>query len=362
MADIFISYSTDDRAAAARLAEFLQERGYSVWWDREIAAGQQFYGEIAGALAGCKVAIVIWTVSSIKSRWVLGEAETAASAEKLIPVREDSLSERQLPIGFRPLHTIALSDRDGLLRAIQIRSTNPPTPLSRWHIAKMRLARRLLVGRRWLTPGNAAIAAILVALGVYAMVMLMEWVAIIDSMEPEDFKRYARNFPYSPFTSQALAKAAGADEWKTVKASRSIAELQEYTEKFQGSVYYSYAHLRLTRLQMIASQKYKPILAEASRRALTPDEINASDCTKLWTIRNEIFYSLGYCFVSDRGRELFKTAKECPYHDCNAIQKFNALTYDIISQVENDNVNAIRSREQKLGCFVPPVDVCVSKQ
>src|SRR5215831_19081928 len=65
---------------------------------RELCAGQQFYGEIAGALAGCKVAIVIWTVSSIVSRWVLGEAETAASAEKLIPVREDSLSERQLPI------------------------------------------------------------------------------------------------------------------------------------------------------------------------------------------------------------------------------------------------------------------------
>jgi TIR domain/YARHG domain len=362
MADIFISYSTDDRGQAAELADFLQERGYSVWWDRELCAGQQFYGEIAGALAGCKVAIVIWTVSSIVSRWVLGEAETAASAEKLIPVREDSLSERQLPIGFRPLHTIALSDRDGLLRAIQIRFTNPPKPARRWDIAKMRLARRLLVARRWLTPGNAAIAATLIAFGVYAIVMLMNWEAIKDSMEPEDFKQYAAKFPYSPFTTQALAKAAGADEWETVKASRSIAELQAYTEKFQASVYYPYAHLRLTRLQAIASRKYERVLAEASSRALTPEEINELDCTRLWTVRNEIFFSLGYCFVSDRGIDFFKTAKECPYRNCKAIQKFNALTYDIVSKAENDNINAIRSREQKQGCFVPPVGVCVRKE
>lgn len=350
MAEIFISYSTDDRATAARLAEFLLERGYSVWWDREISAGQQFYGEISDALTDCKVAIVIWTATSVKSRWVLGEAETAAGAEKLIPVRDDSLSERQLPIGFRPLHTIALSDRDGLLRAIQLHFTNPPKPLSRWDIGKMRLARRLLVARRLITPGNAAIAVILVAFGVYAMVMMMSWEGIKDSLDPEDFKQYAAKFPYGPFTSQARAKASGVEEWEAVKASRSIAELQEYAGKFQDSVYYSYAHLRLTRLQAIASQKYKPVIADASRRALTLDEINALDCKSLWTVRNEIYYALGRCFVSDRAIDFFKTSKECPYHDSKAIQRFNALTDDIISKAELANIGAIGTREDGQGC------------
>jgi hypothetical protein len=106
-----------------------------------------------------------------------------------------------------------------------------------------------------------------------------------------------------------------------VKASRSIAELQEYAEKFQGSVYYSYAHLRLTRLQAITSQKYKPLFADASRRALTPDEIDALDCKSLWTVRNEIFYALGRCFTTDRAIDFFKTSKECPYHDSKAIEE-----------------------------------------
>ena len=158
------------------------------------------------------------------------------------------------------------------------------------------------------------------------------------------------------------AKAAGADEWETVKASRSIAELQAYTEKFQASVYYPYAHLRLTRLQAIASKKYERVLAEASSRALTPDEINALKCDRLWTVRNEIYFSLGFCFVSDRGINFFKTAKECPYHDCKAIQKFNALTYDIVSKDENDNIIEIKKREEKLGCGVPPVGGCARKE
>lgn len=42
MADVFISYAREDRARAKRLAGALEARGLSVWWDREILAGQAF--------------------------------------------------------------------------------------------------------------------------------------------------------------------------------------------------------------------------------------------------------------------------------------------------------------------------------
>jgi hypothetical protein len=144
MSEIFISYATVDGALARQLAGFLQEKGYSVWWDRELEAGVQFYSKLAKALAECKAAIVIWTAASIESRWVLGEADAAASANKLIPVRADALLERELPIGFRALHTIPLSDREGLLRSIRTHLEAVPKKLSRWTIFKMRVARRLV--------------------------------------------------------------------------------------------------------------------------------------------------------------------------------------------------------------------------
>ena len=355
MADIFISYATNDRAEAARLAAFLAEQGYTVWWDRELSAGQQFYEKLAQALADCRVAIVLWTVSSVKSRWVLGEADTAASADKLIPLRADSLSERDLPIGFRALHTINWTDRAGLLRAIKQHFDAPPKGVNRWGVLKMRLARRLLALSRWMTLGNAAIAAAVLAIGGYLLVVASDWMTIQHSMDPSDFQRHLATYPITPIASQARTKLTGLDEWETVKGSRNTAPLVEYTQNYPNSIHYEYARLRLTRLQALESGRYTPVLADSSRRALKTNEINALDCSRLWTARNEIFYSLGYCFVSDAAIDAFRTRVECPYVNCKMIQRFNSLTQEIVSKTENDNINAISNREQEQGCRVPPV-------
>ena len=46
MADIFISYARSDRARVAPLVAAIEAKGWSVWWDPAIAAGQQFDDQI----------------------------------------------------------------------------------------------------------------------------------------------------------------------------------------------------------------------------------------------------------------------------------------------------------------------------
>ena len=358
MADIFISYSSDDRAVAARLAEYVQEQSYSVWWDREICGGQQIYSEIDQALAKCKIVIVIWTSSSIKSRWVLGEAETAAGTKILIPVRDDHLAQGQVPVGFRALRTIPLSQHDELLRAIHSSISAPRKPLNRWDVLKMRLAYRLGHMRRRLTFARVAVSAIVISFSLYAAMMLIRWETIKGSMEPDDFKQYLRTFPYGPLAWQARAKLDGADRWETIKSSRNIGDLQRYLDNNQNSLYSIFVRPRIARLQAVGSGSYTRLLPEASLRTLTPDDVSRLDCNSLWIARNEIFYSLGFCFLSDKGMEFFKTELGCPYNSCTAVQKINSLTQDIISKTENDNINLISKREKAIGCLVPAARSC----
>ena len=42
MADIFISYSSEDREQAHRIADALESEGWQVWWDRTMLPGTDF--------------------------------------------------------------------------------------------------------------------------------------------------------------------------------------------------------------------------------------------------------------------------------------------------------------------------------
>jgi len=105
MADIFVSYARSDKARVAPLVAALEARGWSVWWDPAIAAGQQFDDQIDAELQAASAVLVVWTATSVASRWVRGEARDAAERGILVPVRFD---DARLPIDVRALQTTDL--------------------------------------------------------------------------------------------------------------------------------------------------------------------------------------------------------------------------------------------------------------
>jgi TolB-like protein len=88
----------------------LEAQGWSVWWDPSIAPGEEFDRLIADELRRARAVVVVWTPTSVESRWVRGEARDGADRGILIPLR---FEQATLPIDTRALHTIDLDAWDG---------------------------------------------------------------------------------------------------------------------------------------------------------------------------------------------------------------------------------------------------------
>jgi adenylate cyclase len=105
MADVFVSYARADKALVAPLVAAIEHHGWSVWWDPEIAPGQEFDNLSTAELAAASAVVVVWTPTSVGSRWVRGEAREAADRGVLVPARFD---DARLPLDVRAIHTIDL--------------------------------------------------------------------------------------------------------------------------------------------------------------------------------------------------------------------------------------------------------------
>lgn len=108
MAEVFISYKSQNRSRARELSAILEAEGFSVWWDREIRPGQDFSERIMSAIQQANVVICLWSKAVevvLPDTWVTTEARIAKSRGVLVPIR---LDEAVLPQEFGNLSHVQL--------------------------------------------------------------------------------------------------------------------------------------------------------------------------------------------------------------------------------------------------------------
>ncbi len=104
--DIFLAYAHQDRKRTGELAERLKGEGYSVFWDIRIPPGETWRSYVFKALSEAKCVIPAWSQHSVKSDWVLEEAEEGKRQRKVVPVLFEGVEP---PFGFRFIQAADLS-------------------------------------------------------------------------------------------------------------------------------------------------------------------------------------------------------------------------------------------------------------
>jgi TIR domain len=125
MSDIFISYSKADHALALKLSAFLEAEGWTVWWDKSLAAADLYRDEIMKQLAAARAVITIWTENCVKSDWVRAEAGRAKADGKLIPVKTPDVAYADIPLPFGEMPTENIGSTE-LIRAAVVAQLAKP--------------------------------------------------------------------------------------------------------------------------------------------------------------------------------------------------------------------------------------------
>ena len=130
MSDIFISYSKIDHALALKLSAFLESEGWTVWWDKSLAAADLYRDEIMKQLVAARAVITIWSSNSVRSDWVRAEAGRAKADGKLIPVKTPDLTYGDIPLPFGEMHTENVGSTELIRAAVVAQLGKPVIPQS----------------------------------------------------------------------------------------------------------------------------------------------------------------------------------------------------------------------------------------
>lgn len=106
MADVFLSYSSQDKNLAAQLVRALQDRNFTVWWDQMIPPGSPYDDEINRQIEDSRCVLFIASRHSLESKWARSEALRALNLNTLLIVQADN---SQLPCPFNIIEAVPLS-------------------------------------------------------------------------------------------------------------------------------------------------------------------------------------------------------------------------------------------------------------
>jgi hypothetical protein len=223
MADVFLSYASEDRERARAFALALEERGWSVWWDRKIPAGQMFDQVIERELETAKSVVVLWSQASIASEWVKNEATVATQRGVMVPVLIDRVP---LPLEFRRKQTADLVEwnNDAAHPGFQAVCDALAGIVTDGGLASRQATRRLSLEPRWKHVRNLAAVSIgAVALGMvfwlgthWSTKNYSQEVMFVDqARKPVPAESSVPNLP----TEQKLPSASGSSTSTTVSNS-----------------------------------------------------------------------------------------------------------------------------------------------
>jgi TolB-like protein len=180
LATVFLSYAREDTSRVRPIVSTLERSGHVVWWDEQVAGGDQFTKAIQNALDKADVVMVAWTRTSIESAWVRDEAACGRDSGRLVPVTLDGCPP---PLGFREYQSIDLSSWTGRPTSRQFEAVTKAIAAKAGErsstIAGHRSGPAARTKRRWTVAAAAAAALVLAAVGLVTTgVIESPWAAL----------------------------------------------------------------------------------------------------------------------------------------------------------------------------------------
>lgn len=113
MSDIFLGYAREDLEIAEKVAGALERSGWSVFWDNEIAVGEDWERVLERELEKARCVVVLWSARSVVSEWVRAEAMYGRDKGKLVPA---FIADIRPPLLYRGIQTANLVGWGGTVR------------------------------------------------------------------------------------------------------------------------------------------------------------------------------------------------------------------------------------------------------
>jgi TIR domain len=163
MADVFISFASNDAQRVARIHARLIAHGFDVWWMRNLLPGESPIKTVSRELLAARNVLLAWSRSAEESPYVEGEIMHAFGARKLLPVR---IEKWAWPAFLSSVQYVDMTPDDDELEAwrrIEARLQQTPQSAAST-VAFSAVSRRLAVPRSAGPVGKMALATMLLAL------------------------------------------------------------------------------------------------------------------------------------------------------------------------------------------------------
>jgi hypothetical protein len=158
MADVFISFASDDAERVERIHARLVQRGFDVWWMRNLLPGDSPIKTVSRELVVAKNVLLAWSRSAEDSPYVEGEIMHAFGARKLLPVRIEKCSWPAFLSSVQYVDMTPDDDEVEAWRRIEARLQTPRNEVS------FAVTPRLAVPRSAGPVGKMAFAMVVLAL------------------------------------------------------------------------------------------------------------------------------------------------------------------------------------------------------